>query len=296
VSVQGITVVGPGRLGGALALALSSAGFKIDSIVYRSRRGVTALADQLDPSPSAVRIDELKEIDSPIVIIAVQDEVIPETVRKLESSIVSSSTVLHTSGSLSSDILSSLSEKGCAVASLHPLASVSSWNEGQHRFRGAYFCLEGDRKAVKIGRELVNKLGGHSITIDPAGKALYHAAALTAAGHVTALFDIAIGFMVKAGVGRQTARKMLQPLLAGVAQNLSHEDTARALTGTYARGDVGTMYRHLEALSSNASAEELMIYLQLAFRSIDLAEKAGTDSLKLTKMREAIRVAKDNLE
>jgi predicted short-subunit dehydrogenase-like oxidoreductase (DUF2520 family) len=288
--------VGPGRLGGALVLALSAAGFKIDTLVYRSRRGVTALAEQLYPPPLAVQIDELKEIDSPIVIIAVQDEVIPETVRALESSIVSSSTVLHTSGSLSSNILSSLREKGCAVASLHPLASVSGWNEGQHRFRGAYFCLEGDRKAVKIGRELVNKIGGHSIIIDPAGKALYHAAALTAAGHVTALFDIAIGFMVKAGVGRQTARKMLQPLLAGVAQNLSLEDTAVALTGTYARGDIGTMYRHLEALSSNASEEELMTYLQLALRSIDLAEKAGTDPLKLTKMREAIKVAKDNLE
>ena len=296
MSVQGITVVGPGRLGGALALALSHSGFKIDTLVYRSRRGVSAVADRLDPSPVALRIDKLKTINSPIVIIAVQDEVLPDTVRTLESSIGTSETVFHTSGSLSSDILASLRTHRRAIASLHPLASVSNWNDGQHRFRGAYFCLEGDRKAFKTGSELVKKLGGHSIIIDGDRKALYHAAALTAAGHVTALFDVAVGLMVKAGINRPTAKKMLQPLLAGVAQNLLVEDPAQALTGTYARGDVGTMRRHLDALRSDATIAESIIYLELAFRSIDLAERAGTDPTKVKAMRDAIMVAKENLE
>lgn len=296
MSVQGITVVGPGRLGGALALALSHSGFKIDTLVYRSRRGVSAVADRLDPSPVTIRIDKLKTINSPIVIIAVQDEVLPDTVRALENSIGTSNTVFHTSGSLSSDILASLRTHRRAIASLHPLASVSNWNDGQHRLRGAYFCLEGDRKAVKTGSELVKKLGGHSIIIDGDRKALYHAAALTAAGHVTALFDVAVGFMVKAGINRSTAKKMLQPLLAGVAQNLLVEDTAQALTGTYARGDVGTMRRHLDALRSDATIDEFMIYLELASRSIDLAEKAGMDRTKVKAMRDAIMVAKENLE
>jgi predicted short-subunit dehydrogenase-like oxidoreductase (DUF2520 family) len=296
VSVQGITVVGPGRLGGALALALSHAGFRIDTLVYRSRRGVAAIADQLDASPAAIRIDDLKKIDSPVVIIAVQDEELADTVRALKSSIGSSSTVFHTSGSLSSDILASLRTKRRAIASLHPLASVSNWNDGQHRFRSAYFCLEGDRKAIKVGKELIQKLGGHSTVIDGNRKALYHAAALTAAGHVTALFDVGLGFMVKAGIDRKSAKKMLQPLLAGVAKNLSIEDTAQALTGTYARGDLGTMQRHLEALRTDATIDESMIYLELAARSIDLAEKAGTDPAKLKQMSDAIMVAKENLE
>jgi predicted short-subunit dehydrogenase-like oxidoreductase (DUF2520 family) len=294
--VQGITVVGPGRLGGALALVLSHSGYKIDTLVYRSHRGIAALARQLEPSPATVRIDKLKDIASPIVIIAVQDEVMADTVRALESSIGTSSTVFHTSGSLSSDILASLRTKRRSIASLHPLASVSNWNDGQHRFRGAYFCLEGDRKAIKVGKELVKKLGGHSIIIDGEHKALYHAAALTAAGHVTALFDVGLGFMVKAGINRKTAKKMLQPLLAGVARNLSVEDTAQALTGTYARGDEGTMQRHLDALRSDATIDESIIYLELAVRSIDLAEKAGTDPARLKKMRHAIMVAKENLE
>ena len=283
MTVQGITVVGPGRLGGALALALSGSGFRIDTLVYKSRRGLSALVNQLHSAPAAISIDKLKKIDSPVVIIAVQDEALADTVRALESLIGSSSTVFHTSGSISSNILASFRTKRRAIASMHPLASVSNWNDGQHRLRGAYFCLEGDRKAVKIGSELVKKLGGYSIIIDGDRKALYHAAALTAAGHVTALFDVAVGFMIKAGINRPTAKKMLQPLLAGVAQNLAIEDTAQALTGTYARGDESTMQRHLDALRSDATIDESMIYLELAFRSIDLAEKAGRTLRSLKK-------------
>ena len=296
MSVHGITVVGPGRLGGALALALSHSGFSIDALVYRSRNRVNALAEQLIPSPELTPISKLKNISSPIVIIAVQDQVIPDTVRMIRDSVEHGSSVFHTSGSLSSDVLGELHEQGCNVASLHPLASVSKWKDGQHRFKNAYFCLEGDPKAVTVGKRLVSKLGGHSILIDKSRKALYHAAALTAAGHVTALFDVAIGFMVKAGVNRKTAKQMLQPLLVSVAQNLSVEDTPQALTGTYARADEGTMQGHLDALRSDATIDEFVIYLELAVRSIELSEKAGTDLTKLKRMRDVLMVAKENLE
>ena len=294
--VHAITVVGPGRLGGALAIALSRSGHQIRSIVYRSRRSGQKLASRIVPSPPVYSIDNIKKITSPIVLIAVQDEEIPAAVSSIESSLEGVAAVFHTSGSLSSAILEPIRKKGIAVASLHPLASISDWTDGPTRFKGAYFCLEGDKKAVQIGKKIASILGGIPFVIEAERKALYHAAALTAAGHVTALFDIAVGFMTRSGVERATARKLLQPLLAGVASNLTHQDTDKALTGTYARGDSGTMKRHLIALTSHADKDECLVYVELALRSIMLAETAGVDKATLKKMRNQLTVAKESFE
>lgn len=293
--VDAITVVGPGRLGGALSLALSNSGTNTEEIVYRSRYRARALAALLDPHPEIISIDKLKKIRSPILIIAVQDEEILKVVRLIAGSLDGVKTVFHTSGSMSSDVLDDMRSPRRSVASIHPLASISNWSDGQDRFKGSFFCVEGDAKAVRVGKRLVSQLGGRSISIDSAQKSLYHAAALTAAGHVTALFDIAVGFMIKTGVDRRIARRMLQPLLAGVSLNLANQDTDEALTGTYARADGDTMERHLKALRSAASDDELKVYLELALRSIDLAKQAGADVRRLARMRKSIIVAKQKL-
>jgi predicted short-subunit dehydrogenase-like oxidoreductase (DUF2520 family) len=231
-----------------------------------------------------------------VVLITVQDEEIPNAVHSISNLLENVRAVFHTSGSLSSDILAPLRSKNCAVASLHPLASISNWKGGPDRFIGAYFCLEGDEKAVKIGKRLVAQLDGRSFTIASEAKPLYHAAALSAAGHVIALFDVAVGFMVKTGLDRRTARKLLRPLLAGVAENLANEDTYKSLTGTYARADEGTMNRHLTAIRSSSTKDEFLIYVELALRSVDLADKAGVDQSKLESMRQTLIVAKRDLE
>jgi predicted short-subunit dehydrogenase-like oxidoreductase (DUF2520 family) len=81
-------------------------------------------------------------------------------------------------------------------------------------------------------------------------------------------------------------------LLLGVAQNLNEKDTDAALTGTYARGDKGTMLRHLEALSLNDLRDEMLIYVELGLHSIKLAERHGLDPAKAKEMRKQLLVAK----
>lgn len=294
--VHELILIGPGRLGGALALALSNSGSRISQIIYRSRSRAKSLASKLNPPPTLTSIDKVEVIHTAIVLITVQDEQIQDAVNAIFDSVEKVKAVFHTSGSLSSEILAPLRSKGCSIASLHPLASISNWHHGVQRFKGAYFCLEGDERAVKIGKALVSQLEGRPFTIASKQKPLYHAAALTAAGQVTALFDIAVGFMIKAGVDRNKSRKLLQPLLASIAQNLATEDTDAALTGTYARADKSTMDRHLAALGESATIDEFLVYIELALRSIDLAERAGVESSKLASMRETLMVAKRDIE
>jgi predicted short-subunit dehydrogenase-like oxidoreductase (DUF2520 family) len=280
-------------MGGALALALSRAGLRIDAVLYRNTGLSRSLVSKLNSKPQLISIDKVDSISSPILFITTQDQELPEIPDLLAAKTRPGTIVFHTSGSSSSDILKPFAERGCITASFHPLASITNWSDGPERFRGAYFCLEGADKAVRTARSLVRKLGGQPFVIAAADKPLYHAAAVTAAGHVTALFDVALSLMIKSGLDRRTARRVLQPLLLGVAENLASHDTPAALTGTFARGDEATLRRHLEALNRKASWEEAQIYRDLALRSIKLAEQNGLDTRIARRMRRTIKIAKD---
>lgn len=100
-------------------------------------------------------------------------------------------------------------------------------------------------------------------------KPLYHAAAVMASGNVTALFDVAIEMLSECGLTRRQAQNALLPLLASAVRNLEELDPARALTGTFARGDLETVKCHLSSLKNNQAALE--IYRLMGLRSLELA-------------------------
>ena len=177
--------------------------------------------------------------------------------------------VLHTSGALSSDVLAPLRKTGWSVGSLHPLVSVSEPRAGARLLHGAFWCVEGDKRAVRLARSLVRDLDGKSFSISSENKPLYHAAAVMASGNVTALFDVALELLGQCGLNPKQAQEALMPLLASAVRNLENLNPSQALTGTFARGDVETVKRHLQVLKSNKFALE--IYRLLGLRSLDLA-------------------------
>ena len=69
------------------------------------------------------------------------------------------------------------------------------------------------------------------------------------------------------------AQRILPPLLLTAVQNLADKDPARALTGTFSRGDIETVKRHLEALKSNELTDALELYRLLGKRSLKLIKK-----------------------
>ena len=119
-----------------------------------------------------------------------------------------------------------------------------------HTLRGAFYCIEGNKAAVVVCEIDCSSISAATpIIIKPEHKALYHAAALMASPHLVALFDLAVELMVSSGVKWADARKMLLPLVESTVKNLQARPPATALTGTFARGDIGTVERHLKVLS-----------------------------------------------
>lgn len=286
-----VSIIGAGRLGTALALALASRGYSVEGVVARrlshAQKVRKALAGGLALSES--QLSGLPE--STLTLIATPDDAITSVARKLarlQKGTARGRTVLHTSGALSSEVLKPLRDVGFQTGSLHPLVSVSDSQSGAADLQDAFYCLEGDQQAMRVARRIVRDLGGRSFAIDSRQKALYHAAAVMASGHMVALFDTARGMLVRCGLDQATARKVLMPLVESTVRNLSSSTPARALTGTFARGDLDTVNKHLDALISAGQTDALAAYRLLGKRSLKLLEENGGDAALLKRIHKIL--------
>ena len=274
-----VAIIGTGRLGTALATALAARDYSIRAVVARrlasARKAATLLrktATSLDGDIAALAAKQIGSLpNADLFLISVPDDQIAGVARDLSQLRLNGKrTALHTSGALSSEVLFPLAAHGWNVGSVHPLISVPDAKAPIH---GAFWSVEGDGAAVRLAKTLVQDLGGTSFSIRTAEKPLYHAAAVMTSGNVTALFDVALEMLVECGLTRKTARRVLQPLLASTVHNLQTKDPSEALTGTFSRGDVETVKRHLAALKQHQLADALELYCRLGKRSLKVAKK-----------------------
>lgn len=268
-----VSIIGTGRLGSALAIALAEEGYAIGALVARRRARARRAAGLLDVPSRVLALKQLVDLPTPgLLLVATPDDQIPavaEALAQLDWKTDDKPTVLHTSGALSSKVLAALAQKDWSTGSLHPLVSVSEPKAGARLLRGAFWCVEGDKRAVRLARSVVRDLDGNSFSIDSNKKPLYHAAAVMVSGNVTTLFDVALEMLRECGLTRSEARRALLPLLGSAVDNLQKMDPAAALTGTFARGDVETVKRHLAALKGNEPI--LQLYRLLGQWSLQLA-------------------------
>lgn len=291
-----ISIIGIGRVGGALALALNDAGYVVDLLVHRGAETVERISSRLSQTTQLADIASIPKIESDIVLITTSDPDITTVAGQLSDTLVERPVVLHTSGSLSSEVLTSLSKMGCPTGSMHPLVSISDAMSGANSFADAYFCIEGDAAALEAAKAIVQSLRGRSFSIEPELKSLYHAAAVTACGHLVALIDTAIEMLTECGIGRESAKDVLLPLIKSTIANLETQTPERALTGSFARADVAAVERHLTSIRKNSPVDVRRIYVLLGERSLKLAEANGADAADIRRIRESISIAKGKSE
>jgi predicted short-subunit dehydrogenase-like oxidoreductase (DUF2520 family) len=301
-----VSIIGAGKVGQALAHALQASGYPLISLVFRNQEKVRKFSSygrKNFPRAELLAFDNLGKLPkSDLILITTPDDVIEDTAKKLAAlgrPLVNPQTgslkgfpgaVLHTSGALSSIVLSGLAQAGCQIGSMHPLVSVTD-RDPNAVFEGAYFCLEGEKMAVIYAEGMVRDLGGTSFRIKTDSKALYHAAAVMASPHLVALFDLAVELLTKTGVPPVDARKVLLPLVESTVRNLHAAEPSVALTGPFARGDVSTIERHLKVLSTGKGipSDALEVYKLLGLRSLQVAKKNRLDPARAKQIKKLLR-------
>jgi len=202
-------------------------------------------------------------------ILAVPDALIGEVATALRERAAASSEIwLHLSGVHPASVLrGDTAQAPRAVGCLHPLVALAPGADPT----GACAGIEGEPAACLIAAQLARDAGlvPHAI---PAERALYHAAAVTVAGHATALFAQAMSLFEAAGFTPEAARAALQPLFLSAAANLARGAPAAVITGPASRGDVATVARHLAALEAHGDEAVLDVYRRLGQEALHLSQ------------------------
>jgi predicted short-subunit dehydrogenase-like oxidoreductase (DUF2520 family) len=257
-----VAIVGAGNLAGALATALSGAGYAIDKIVSRgpgrSLQRAQALAREVGTSAAAANRAQLH---AEIAWFCVPDREIAGAAKSLaEAAVWKGKVALHSSGALTSDELSILRLRGARVASVHPMMTFVRGSRPS--LAGVPFAIEGNQKAVSAARALVLDLGGQPFTIRKQHKAAYHAWGTFVSPLLTALLAASERVAAAAGVSRPAARKRMLPILHQTLANYARLGAPRSFSGPIARGDIETVRKHLAVLRDVSGAGE--VYLALA--------------------------------
>ena len=281
-AVASVGIVGPGRAGLGLALALKRARIAVAGVHGRSEKPVPP-GVKLTVGGTPPWFDQ-----AGIVVLAVNDDALAGCVADLARSVefAPGLVVLHMSGVLSSDVLAPLGARGARTGSMHPLIAFSSEPVLVARqFRGATFALEGEVAAVAVADAIVRRLGGSPVTLAPELKPLYHAAAVFASNYLVTMVAVAARLMEDAGIGGEGALAALGPLARATLENIDAAGPIAALTGPVARGAVATVRRHLMSLS-HADAE---LYRGVGRETLTLARRAGLDEGKAARLEELLR-------
>lgn len=274
-----VTIIGAGRMGQGLGLALKRRGYKI-ALVARAPRDVTP--------PLMLHQGSRTEatLGAELVLIATPDDAIGSVAAELaaEGAITRDQVVLHLSGLLDRNALLPLEETGAGCGSFHPLQSVAEAASAAERLKGAYVGIEGDDRALVAAERLANTLRMIPVRIPAAAKPAYHAGAAFVANYTVALVGVAERLARAAGVPPDIAARIYLPLLGGAVANLNAMGPAASLTGAVRRGDEQTIRAHLKALS----AEDRTLYRTVSRAAITLAREAGLSEGAAQRVEEAL--------
>lgn len=251
-----IAVYGPGRAGGALALAASRAGHEITSIGGRDPHAVAELVDLVRPGGGFPEL----------LIIAVSDDAISEVAMVLN---ISAPSVVHVSGAVPVDVLKPFADAGSAIGSFHPLQTFPNAVVGADRLAGAAIAVTAEGGLSKTLFAFAESLGCHPFAITDEAKPLYHAAAAASANYTLATLAVASKLYIAAGVDPSVA----QPLVRAVVDNAFELGPESALTGPIARGDVATVEAQIEAVRTAAPAM-IDAFIELGRITADIAGNA----------------------
>ncbi|MCL4370363.1 MAG: DUF2520 domain-containing protein [Chloroflexi bacterium] len=270
--MRSIGFIGAGTVGSALAISLHRRDYPVVALASRSLASAQRLGQSLpDARVFANPQDAASAAD--FVFLTVPDDAIASVATSLRWR--PGQAALHCSGSLSLDVLDAASRQGASVGAIHPLQTFASVENAIQNLPGSTFALETLDEGLMAELEgIARALDGEWIHLGPGDKVLYHASAVLACNYFVTLVKLATDLWQDFGVSPDQATGALMPLLRGTVSNIEKVGLPNCLTGPIARGDVGTIEKHIDALAARAP-ETLRAYQEMGRQTIPIALAKG---------------------
>lgn len=263
--------IGAGMTGTALAVGLSRQGWPVAGVSSRTLSSAQKLARRV-PNCQAYRTAQKLADDAEMVFITTPDDVIAQVCSEVQWH--KGQSVLHCSGAHSVDILEPAKKLGAAVGTFHPLQTFADVDQAIANLPGSTFAVEAGEPLLSMLKELARLLNGSWVELRGGDKVLYHAAAVFACNYLVTLVKLAVDLWKDFGVSSKEATRALLPLLRGTLNNIDSIGLPNCLTGPVARGDLGTIERHLRALDAR-NPSLLTTYKELGLQTIPIALAKG---------------------
>ncbi len=263
--------IGAGTVGTALAVLLNRKGYEY---VGASRKSKTATGNK------SGLISNLRILDSnqavadaaEIVFITTPDDTIAQIAAEVHWH--SGQSVVHCSGADSVDILEPARKSGAMVGAFHPLQTFAGIEQAIENIPGTTFALEAEEPLLKVLKKMAEDLGGNWIILKAGDKVAYHAAAVFASNYTVTLVKMATDLWKTFSIPADQATKALLPLIRGTLHNIETIGIPKCLTGPIARGDKGTIHKHLKEIRRK-TPELLFPYKELGLQTIPIALAKG---------------------
>ena len=268
-----VGIIGAGRVGTALAVVLTRSGFEVVGVVSRRLKDASRLAERIN-CPRARNHPSEVVPDSDIVFITTPDSAIARVCRQIVDYLQTGTLVIHTSGALSSTVLTPAKTRGALCLSMHPCQSFSDVETAPERLVGCYFCLEGDVKALRKGRELAREMHCPSLVLKSDEKLLYHIACSVSSNYLVVLIDLAVSILAQIGLRNDDALKVILPLTRGTLLNVTELGVTAALTGPIERKETALLREEMHAVNSRLP-ELRDVYRALGKEAIRIAARKG---------------------
>ena len=270
-TLGGIGFIGAGALGATLTRAMRARGYHVRAVASRTPASAERLAAAVPGCDPAAPQDVAGRCDT--VFLTVPDDAIAAVAASLRWR--DGQHVVHCSGALGLDALSAARHFGAAAGAMHPLQTFTAGADPEASLRGIAYAVEAPPPLRDALDRLAVDLGGWLLPLNAADRAIYHAAAIAACGLVATLLHRAGGLWDGVPGLQGNAMRALLPLTRSTLDNIERQGLPAALTGPAARGDVGVVRMHLDALGEHAPGFR-PLYAALSLALLPIARDKGT--------------------
>ena len=240
-----IGFIGAGTVGTALAIRLNEKGYRF---VGASRKSKTPVSGKSRAVTNLRMLDSNQVVAdiADLVFITTPDDVIGVVAKEVKWRFGQS--VVHCSGADSTDILEPARQAGANVGGFHPLQTFAGVEQAVTNIPGSTFAIEAEEPLKSTLIDMAETLDGNWIELKAEDKVAYHAAAVFSCNYLVTLVKLATDLWETFSIPPEQATKALLPLLRGTLNNIENIGIPNCLTGPIARGDTGTITKHIRTL------------------------------------------------
>ncbi len=270
-----IAILGPGKVGTALGHLLGKAGHDVVAVAGRSLASARRAAAIAGGTATTDFARAARQADC--ILLTTSDDAIESVCRAVAAAggFRTGSRVVHTSGVGGLDLLRAARRHGARVACIHPLQTFADVQGAIAKIPGSTFGVTADADILPWADRLVEDLGGRPFHVSPEDKPLYHAAACMASNYLVTLMYLVEEIYGRMGLSRAEAHRAFWPLVRGTIANLESRGTIPSLTGPIARGDGGTVRKHLRGFRQRFP-ELTRLYREMGLFAAEIAARRGT--------------------